>query len=210
MTGLRERKKLEVRRRILGAAAELFGTAGLEATTIETIAERAEVSVGTVYNYFGSKNALLLAEVESDTDAMIEAGRAVLRRPGSSPAIALKRLIGIYLDAFSSFEPGLLREVMAASFRRPGGADLTAELTHMDERLLEQLVLLVTGLQEKGRLRDDVEPGEAALLVFSIMVTQLLVLLAFGESDAATVKKQVNRQIDLALDGLRQQEDRHR
>ncbi|MCP3974237.1 MAG: TetR/AcrR family transcriptional regulator [bacterium] len=208
MTGLRERKKLEVRRRILGAAAELFGTAGLEATTIDAIAERAEVSVGTVYNYFGSKNALLLAEVETDTDVMIEAGRAVLRRPGADPAAALKRLIGVYFDAFVSFEPGLLREVMAASFRRSDGADLTAELTHMDERLLEQIVLLVTGLQEKGQLRNDVEPSEAALLIFSIMVTHLLVLVAFGETDAATLKKQVNRQIDLSLDGLRKPEDR--
>lgn len=205
--GLRERKKLEVRRRILSAAAELFGTTGLEATTIEAVAERAGVSAGTVYNYFGSKNALLLAGVESDTDAMIEGGRGVLARPGPNPAKAVQRLLGVYLDEFAGWEPGLLREIMAASFERTGGVDMTAELAHMDERLIEQLVLLLSRLQEKGRVRSDVDPGEAGLLIFSIMVTQLMFLVAFGDIDPATLKNHINRQIDLTFEGLRAPEE---
>ena len=203
VTGLRERKKAEVRQRILATAAELFGANGLAVTTIENIAERAGVSAGTVYNYFGSKNALLLAGLESDTDAMIEAGNSVLARPGANPAKAVQRLLGVYLDKLVSWEPGLIRVVFAASLQRTGGVDMTAELVHMDERLIEQLVLLLTGLQEKGRLRSDVDPGEAGLLIFSIMVTQLMFLVAFGDIDPATLKNHINRQIDLSFEGLR-------
>ena len=50
VTGLRDRKKQEVRRRIIAAAADLFTTPGLDATTMEDIAAAADVSVATVYN----------------------------------------------------------------------------------------------------------------------------------------------------------------
>ena len=203
MTGLRDRKKKAVRQKVIDAAAELFASSGLEATTVENIAERADVSAGTVYNYFGSKNALLLAVVENDTDIMIELGQAVIARPGTNPAKAVQRLVGVYLDEFLSWEPGLLREVMAASFQGAGGADMTAELARMDERLIEQLIVLVAGFQARGRMRSDVDAADATLLIFSTMVTQLLMSIAFGEVDGSVLKEQVDRQIDLAFEGLR-------
>jgi TetR/AcrR family transcriptional regulator, cholesterol catabolism regulator len=59
--GRRERKKAEVRRRIQRSALELFQEKGYEATTVEEIAERADVGKGTFFNYFARKDALLAA-----------------------------------------------------------------------------------------------------------------------------------------------------
>lgn len=59
--GRRERRKLEVYRRIRQAAVELFRNRGYDATTVEQIADRADVAKGTVFNYFPSKEALLQA-----------------------------------------------------------------------------------------------------------------------------------------------------
>jgi TetR/AcrR family transcriptional regulator, cholesterol catabolism regulator len=59
--GRRERNKLEVYRRIREAAVELFRQHGYEATTVEQIAERADVAKGTVFNYFPRKESLLEA-----------------------------------------------------------------------------------------------------------------------------------------------------
>lgn len=59
---VRQRQAEETRRRILVAARELFGSRGYAATTLEAIAELAEVSPKTVTAVFGSKLALL-AEV---------------------------------------------------------------------------------------------------------------------------------------------------
>jgi TetR/AcrR family transcriptional regulator, cholesterol catabolism regulator len=60
-SGRRERHKLEVYRRIHRAAVTLFRKQGYDATTVEQIAERADVAKGTVFNYFPSKEALLHA-----------------------------------------------------------------------------------------------------------------------------------------------------
>jgi len=60
----REREKLMRRQSILSAAEILFAHNGYRKTKIEDIAEKAEVSVGTVYGYFQNKEELLVAVLD--------------------------------------------------------------------------------------------------------------------------------------------------
>jgi len=57
---LRERNKQRIIQRIVEAACTLFSTLGYEQTTMDMIAEQAEVSRGTLFNYFPTKTLLLL------------------------------------------------------------------------------------------------------------------------------------------------------
>jgi AcrR family transcriptional regulator len=59
--GLRERRKLERRERILAAAQELIRTKGIVGLSMRALARKAEVSLATPYNLFGSKGAVLHA-----------------------------------------------------------------------------------------------------------------------------------------------------
>lgn len=59
-TGLRERKIARTRAQIVEEAVQLFLDKGYEATTMEEVAERAEVGTSTLYRYFPSKELLLL------------------------------------------------------------------------------------------------------------------------------------------------------
>lgn len=56
----RERRKEETRRRLLTAAERLFHAKGFEATTVEEIAAAADIAKGTFFNYFESKQTLLV------------------------------------------------------------------------------------------------------------------------------------------------------
>ncbi len=62
---LRERNKQRISQRIEDAAFALFRRVGYEQTTMEMIAEEAEVSRGTLFNYFPAKQALLLPFMEN-------------------------------------------------------------------------------------------------------------------------------------------------
>ena len=59
--GRRERKKDETRTRIVTVAMELFEQQGFNTTTMEQIAEVADVAKGTLYNYFPVKEAIISA-----------------------------------------------------------------------------------------------------------------------------------------------------
>ncbi|WIY81719.1 TetR/AcrR family transcriptional regulator [Propionimicrobium sp. PCR01-08-3] len=71
---LRERKKIDKRGRILAAATELFAEKGYSAVTTAEIASAADVGVGTLFRYAGSKAELLVSVMNQRFSDGIEAG----------------------------------------------------------------------------------------------------------------------------------------
>ncbi|WP_030792177.1 TetR/AcrR family transcriptional regulator [Streptomyces sp. NRRL S-920] len=87
--GLRERKKRQTKQRISDIATGLFLERGFVTVTIAEIAEAADVSVNTVYNYFPAKEDLFL---DRGADAVDRLSRHVRgRREGESAADAVLR-----------------------------------------------------------------------------------------------------------------------
>ncbi len=85
--GLRERKKLRTRAAIQKEALRLFLEKGYEETTIEDIAEAAEISPSTFFNYFPSKEAVVF---EDDYDPIIIAAFNAQPDAGTRPIQALR------------------------------------------------------------------------------------------------------------------------
>lgn len=199
MEPLRERKKEQTRVRILASAECLLGERGLEATTMEEIAAGAEVSVGTLYNYFGSKHQLLLALLESETDALIARGAEILARPaGDGPTLA-RDLLQAYLGLFLDLDRRLLTEVFTAGMSRTA---LGGGLMNLDLRLMEQVGSLVRRLRGEGRIDPALPLEEATLLLYSVLLTQILFYVAVPAIEPDVVRSQLARQVDLAFAGL--------
>ncbi|WP_168190158.1 TetR/AcrR family transcriptional regulator [Caloramator sp. E03] len=68
----RERKKIKTKSDILRAARHLFEEKGYDDVSIEDITERSDVSKGTFFNYFNSKEGLLKAIAEEEVDDIQE------------------------------------------------------------------------------------------------------------------------------------------
>jgi AcrR family transcriptional regulator len=79
--GLRETKAEKTRKRILKEALQLFKRNGYEQTTMETIAEAAEVSPRTLYRYFLSKDLILLDPLTSGYNLSAAFSRHSVNRP---------------------------------------------------------------------------------------------------------------------------------
>ncbi len=68
MAGRREKKKKIAREKILKAALDIFEHKGFEKASISEIAEQADLGVGTVYNYFKSKDEIFIETFTSQMD----------------------------------------------------------------------------------------------------------------------------------------------
>ncbi len=85
--GLRERKKARTRQLISDTATALFLERGFDAVTVAEVARAAEVSEKTVFNYFPTKEALVLDREQAWAAAVVRAlGRA---EPGVAPGAAV-------------------------------------------------------------------------------------------------------------------------
>jgi AcrR family transcriptional regulator len=83
MEGLRQRKRRETRARIVGAALKLFLAHGYDATTIDEIAAAALVSKRSFFDYFPSKEEVVLAWQDAFGEAL---AAALAARPLQEPA----------------------------------------------------------------------------------------------------------------------------
>ena len=89
--GLRERKKRQTRQAIAEAAHRLFAERGFDAVTVAEVAREADVSEGTVFNYFPAKEDLFYGQMETFEAALVEAVRT--RAPDESVLAAFRRFV---------------------------------------------------------------------------------------------------------------------
>jgi AcrR family transcriptional regulator len=107
--GLRQRKKQQTRHLIADTAWRLFIERGFDAVTVAEVAREADVSEGTVFNYFPTKEDLFYARMEAFEADLLDAVRE--RAPGES-----------FLSAFGRFLLGMLeaRGLLASTDKETG------------------------------------------------------------------------------------------
>jgi AcrR family transcriptional regulator len=193
--GLRERKKRQTRQHISDVATGLFLERGFDAVTIAEIAEAAEVSVNTVYNYFPAKEELFFDREDALVHQMSELVRA--RRPGESAAGAVLRHLREELGACSS-ALGLVEgfdRFMKVVFGSPA---LMASLWRAQQLATDELARTLAA--ETGAAPGDPLPE---LVAGQIGWLRGYVHRRVGAAMAAGGKpQQVAREVLAALDGM--------
>jgi len=145
----------------------MFRDQGYDASRIEDIAEAAESSVATFYNYFGSKADLLLAAVVAETDMVMAAVDAVIDRRGKPPEAAFAAIVATYFEkSFQYTSREVWRQAVARTMLDPD-AEFCRRYIEIDAELARQLGRFLEGLQARGAIRADLEAGPVARLLFN-------------------------------------------
>ena len=154
----RDRRKLEIRERIVRAAVELFSSRGFSHTTVEDITETADVGKGTFFNYFPSKEHVLgaLAEIQISRlneglaeartgkktyDVLLDLSLVMPRLPGRSRLLTRSLMSGLAGSETvrTLILPGVMR-----------GREVLAEVFRLG--------------QQRGEIRTDVDAAEMAMM----------------------------------------------
>jgi AcrR family transcriptional regulator len=121
----RERRRLEVRERILETALELFETQGYESTTVTEISRRADIAYGTFFNHFPSKLHLLREISDLALRDLFENVESVRKQPGT----CAERLVALFEESAERAEQKgpqmreLTGAMMALAFPETAGND---------------------------------------------------------------------------------------
>jgi TetR/AcrR family transcriptional regulator len=109
----RAREKAQRRQEILDAARREFFERGFHRPTVDDVAARAEVSKGTIYLYFESKEGILAHLLLEGLDLLVEQMEAVCRPVLSQePECTCRKLANAYLE-FCQANPSYFRLIMA-------------------------------------------------------------------------------------------------
>jgi AcrR family transcriptional regulator len=150
--GLRERKKQRTREAIAEAAHRLFVERGFDAVTVAEVARAADVSEGTVFNYFATKEDLFYGRMETFEEELVGAVRE--RPPGESVLAAFRRFV---LAGTKRLEAEEVAEVITTAARLIGGSPaLQARERELVARYTQTLGELIA--EETGAQSGDVEP----------------------------------------------------
>ncbi|WP_328379116.1 TetR family transcriptional regulator [Streptomyces sp. NBC_01020] len=190
--GLRERKKLKTRQTIRREAYRLFAEQGYAATTVDRIAEAAEVSPSTFFRYFPTKEDVVL--VDEYTPVLAEALKS---RPAGEPVV----------DALRHAFTGSLAQLLGADreellFRtRLAFAVPAIRVRAADEQLRSQDAVAALIVERTGREPGDLEVHCAAAAITAVFSAVVRYWTEGG--GAEDLAELFDRQLSLLSDGLR-------
>src|SRR5499427_427254 len=173
--------------RLLDAASAAFLEHGADDVSLEEIARRAGVGIGTLYRHFPTRQALLEAVYRDQVDLLEARAEELLRTesPGDALADWLRALM-----KFSSTKHSLISAMLA-------GLGKDSELLSSCSKVLREAAdALLARAQEAGVVRPDADSGDVIRLVHAVNIATQR-----GPADPG----QADRMLALILDGLRPQ-----
>jgi|SRR5271167_1015839 len=177
----RGRRSAELRERLFRAALDQFSKKGFLETTVEDITNAADVGKGTFFNYFPSKEHILLAFGELQLGklqlAMDEARRS------SMPLPEFLRLLGTRMTEEPIRHPAIVRAFLQAYL---SSTPVRSAMLDLQSRVLALHAQMIALGQERGEIRDDLPPIEIAQVFRQTIFGTLLLWSLSGDGSLQT------------------------
>jgi AcrR family transcriptional regulator len=159
------------RMRVIEAAKRMFIESGYPATTLESVAGAADVSLPTLYRLFGSKRALLAAVLDTsfggDDEPIAFSERPAVRAARSeADPVKLVEAFGRILGELMKRTSAILYVLDTAAQVDPDAEELLAEIRRQRHTGQSRIV---AALVERRALDPDLDPAKAADMVYAFM-----------------------------------------
>ncbi len=189
----RERRKRETRRRLVDAAMRLFRERGFEGTRVEDITELADVAVGTFFNYFPAKEAVLADFHRGWIRASLEHASRVRART------ARTRFREQFLWSVSDItdaDARLHRILVAELLAKPS---LLRRNRDVMERLFRVYDAWIDDGKERGEVRAEVDTRTASLLLQEVFYHNVI---RWAGDPSLDLRRRVARRLEIIFGGL--------
>lgn len=198
--GLRARKRRLTRTAIMTSARSLFEAHGVDKASMEAIAQAADVSIASLYNYFPSKDLLLSELIIEGVEELIAATRPIFTRAYATPGEGYMALMRHYLEWFDGVERSWLRRFLAHA---------TAQVDLVGSRYIDiatslrtEVFRMTDALAAQGLLPATCNREMLSRVVWSIVNSEFYGYVGSDRASAASFCDAVGSQLDFALAGL--------
>jgi AcrR family transcriptional regulator len=172
----RSRRSAELRERLFLAALDLFAKKGFAETTVEDITNAADVGKGTFFNYFPSKDHILLAFGEMQL-GRLRAAVEEARKTGV-PLPEFLRSLSTRMTEEPARNPGLIRVLLLAYL---SNLQVRQSMLELQSRVLALHAEMIRLGQERGEIRNDLPPLEIAQVFRQVVFGTLLTWSLYGD-----------------------------
>jgi AcrR family transcriptional regulator len=162
-SGRRERRREETSQRLLDAAVRLFARDGIAGTTVEDITEAADVGKGTFFNYFPSKEHVLIALAQRQVGKIAAAASHI------DPELSIREQIRSVVRQLAAgwlHSKRLIRSLLGTALTNDR---LTPQLETLLPRGRGHMLLLVREGQRRGEIRADLPAPEITRMLQQFM-----------------------------------------
>src|SRR6266403_1117795 len=173
----RQRRSADIRERLFRAALDLFAEKGFAETTVEDITEAADVGKGTFFNYFPSKDHILLAFGEMQL-SKLEATIEVARRTGE-PMPEFLGSLGLRMTQEPTRNPAIIRALLQGYLSTTPVREAMMDLQKRMHALLSQMIQLG---QDRGEIRNDLPAAEIAHVFRQTIFGTLLIWSLYADA----------------------------
>ncbi len=198
--GLRERKKEERKRRMLEAAGTLFHERGLDGTTMSAVAERAGVGVGTLYNYYPSKDTLFIAVLKQSLLTMTGTESGAVTSAEADPVEILLGAAKGFLTLLKVHDRSLWLEFAASIYT--SGRKLDEPVFELDWMLVAELEKRLVLLKERGVVDPNLDTEHGAMVLFGCILMQFQMFVLSRDIDANDLEDMLRKDFALLLRGF--------
>jgi AcrR family transcriptional regulator len=192
--GRRERRCAEIRERLFNASLNLFAQKGFAETTVEDITEAADVGKGTFFNYFPSKDHILLAFGEMQL-RKLEAAIELARNTGE-PMPEFLRSLGVRMTQEPTRNPAIIRALLQAYLST---TPVRAAMMDLQRRVHDLHTQMIQLGQDRGEIRNDLPATEIAQVFRQTIFGTLLIWSLYGD---ATLHSRIETAFNLLWSGM--------
>jgi len=190
--GIEERKEREKEHRkeeILNAAQKVFFDKGLPTATMDEIAEAAELSKGTLYLYYKSKEDLYLGVMMRGMQVLYTEYE-VLAASQDSPLQKIVKLSELYIDFFASNRNffRMFHFLQMPQFHKQVSEEMQQYCGTETRRLWDIVIAIMKQGMETGILRSDLNPIEIGIILWSSSTA----LMLRGDTEGERWKERLN------------------
>src|SRR5882724_13174441 len=190
----RQRRSAEIRERLFSASLRLFGQKGFAETTVEDITEAADVGKGTFFNYFPSKDHILLAFSDMQLAKLEQSINGLAA--SQQPLREFMRSLVLRMTEEPPRNPGMIRALLLGYLSSNPVREEMINKQNRAHALHKQMVEIG---QERGEVRKDLSAAEIAHVFRQTILGTLLIWSVTGD---ASLRDRIDSALQMIWTGI--------